>query len=233
MARGGEGAGAAEIEARVREGLDVVGAIARSLRRALSPQIDRNELEAAGREGLVNAARSYEPARGVPFRRFAALRIRGAMIDMLRASGALPRTAYRRLRAIEAADRVQEGRLEDDAAAPVATAEAAEKRLEDSLGGMATAMAAGFLAASSDGLDTVADANLSPEAATAEKELVDTLRALIAKRPEAERKLLERHYFDGLTFEDAAKELGLSKSWASRLHARAMQALSEEANRLR
>lgn len=218
----------AEIEARVREGLELVASTARHLRRQLGTRLEVAELESMGREGLLDAARSFDPARGVPFRRWAQLRIRGAVMDGLRSAGSLPRGAYRKLRALEAADRAQEGRQEDDAAAPPTSAEAADKRLDDSLAGMAMAMAAGFLAASSEGLESVVDDTLTPEDAVAEKELLDRLRAIIARRPDAERQLLERHYFGGVTFETAAKELGLSKSWASRLHARALEAVAEE-----
>jgi RNA polymerase sigma factor for flagellar operon FliA len=53
----------------------------------------------------------------------------------------------------------------------------------------------------------------------------------VEKQPEAERHLLKRHYFDGITFDEAAKELSLSKSWASRLHARAIEGLTRELKR--
>lgn len=219
----------AEIEARVREGFELVALTARHLRRQLGTRLEVAELESMGREGLLDAARSFDPARGVPFRRWAQLRIRGAVMDGLRSTGSLPRAVYRKLRALEAADRAQEGRQEDDAAAVPTSAEVADKRLDDSLSGIAMAMAAGFLAASSEGLEHVADdETLTPEDAVAEKELLDRLRDIIARRPDAERQLLERHYFGGVTFETAAKELGLSKSWASRLHTRALEAVAEE-----
>jgi RNA polymerase sigma factor for flagellar operon FliA len=215
-----------EIESRVREGMELVGIIARQLRRQLGARVDVAELESMGREGLLDAARSFEPERGVPFRRWANLRVRGAMFDGLRSTGGLPRAVYRKLRALGAADAVQKGRLEDDAASPPATAEAADKRLADSLSGMAMAMAAGFLTASSEGLDRVVDGEVTPEQLVVEKELLDSLRAHITRLPDAERQLLERYYFGELTLEEAGRELGLSKSWASRLHARAIEAVA-------
>lgn len=234
---GGEGsepkraaaADSAEVEARVREGLEFVPYIARHLARQLGMRSDTSELESAGRTGLLLAARSFDPARGVPFRKWINLKVRGAMIDAMRTTSGLPRAAYRKLRAMEAADRTLEGRVEDDAATPAGNAEAADAKLGEALSGMAQAMAVGFLTANSDGLERVRDADLSPEEAVAEKEMLERLRAIIDKRPEAERQLIVRHYFDGVTFDEAAKELGLSKSWASRLHARAMAALAEEA----
>ena len=61
--------------------------------------------------------------------------------------------------------------------------------------------------------------------------LVERLRAAIAERPDAERLLLERHYFGEATMDEAAKELGLSKSWASRLHARALEGVAKAMRR--
>ena len=48
--------------------------------------VDRDELARAGALGLVEAARRYDEARGVPFDRFAAQRIRGAILDAVRAA---------------------------------------------------------------------------------------------------------------------------------------------------
>src|SRR5438132_13716939 len=48
--------------------------------------VDRQELARAGALGLVEAARRYDETRGVPFDRFAARRIRGAILDSVRSS---------------------------------------------------------------------------------------------------------------------------------------------------
>jgi RNA polymerase sigma factor for flagellar operon FliA len=53
------------------------------------------------------------------------------------------------------------------------------------------------------------------------------VRAAIAQLPEKERKLLEGYYFQAKTLEEAGAEIGQSKSWASRLHARAVERLKE------
>ena len=45
--------------------------------------------------------------------------------------------------------------------------------------------------------------------------------------PARERALIERHYFGGEPFDEIAKDLGISKSWASRLHTQAIQALAK------
>src|SRR6187200_1925040 len=54
--------------------------------------VDREELARAGTLGLVEAAQRYDEARGVPFQRFAAQRIRGAILDAVRAADWAPRS---------------------------------------------------------------------------------------------------------------------------------------------
>jgi RNA polymerase sigma factor for flagellar operon FliA len=141
---------------------------------------------------------------------------------------------YRQLRALQAADRVHETAAEEDASAPPATPEAADAKLSDHLGSAAMAMALSFLSMKSgEALDQAKDTADTPEDAVGRAELVATIRSAIAERPEAERRLLERHYFDDVTFEEAARELGLSKSWASRLHSRAIEGVAKAMKRAR
>jgi RNA polymerase sigma factor for flagellar operon FliA len=220
--------------ARVREGLVLVEIIARQLRRELGPSVELDELVSQGREGLLSAARSFDPDRGVPFRRWANLRVRGAMIDGVRAQTALPRRVYRQLRAIEAGDRVADAMHEEDAAAPATTAKAADERLGAYLSNIATAMALG-VQSTPDGELVAAHGSEEPtaEERLAREELLRCVRSNIAELPDDERRLVERHYFDDVTFEEAARELGLSKSWASRLHARAIERVTRGLRRQR
>ncbi len=222
-----------DVVARVEEGLPVVDMLASQLRVQLGPRVEHGDLVSFGREGLLTAARSFDPSRGVPFRRWANIKIRGAIIDGVRQLADVPRSLYRKLRAIEAADRVQESLMEEDASSPARDAEAADVRLQVYLASMATAMSASLCVPTDRAdADEVEDASPSPEARIARRQLVTMIRAAIASRPEAECKLLERHYLDGVTFEKAAAELGLSKSWASRLHARAIEGVAREMKRL-
>ncbi|MDB4937426.1 MAG: polymerase sigma factor for flagellar operon [Labilithrix sp.] len=221
-----------EVLARLEDGLDLVDLLARQLRRQFGPYVTVEDLASQGREALLAAARSYDPDRAVPFRRWANLRIRGAMIDSVRVNGNLPRRVYRKLRALQAADRVHENAAEEQAAAPVTTDVDADAKIGDQLGTAAMAMAIGFLSMrSGDGLERAKDDRATPEEAVGNAELLARIREAIAERPEAERKLLERHYFEDVSFEETARELGLSKSWASRLHSRAIEAVAKAMKR--
>jgi RNA polymerase sigma factor for flagellar operon FliA len=221
-----------EVLARLHEGMDLVDLLARQLRRQFGPYVQVEDLMSQGREALLAAARSFDPDRAVPFRRWANLRIRGAMIDSVRSGGNLPRRVYRKLRAVQAADRVHENSAEEQAAAPVVSDIDADAKIADQLGTSAMAMAMAFLSMrSGDVIDRAPDDRESPEEAVGNAELLARIREAIAERPEAERRLLERHYFEDVSFEETARELGLSKSWASRLHSRAIEGVAKALKR--
>ena len=218
-----------EVLARVTEGLDLVDLLARQMRRQFGPHVSVEDMAAQGREALLGAARSFDPDRGVPFRRWVNLRVRGAMIDSVRQGGNLPKRVYKKLRALQAADFVHEGASEE--ATPTAPA-AADAKLGDQLGSAAMAMALGFLSMrQTDALEAAKDPDHSPESNVGHAELLTRVKEAIAERPDAERTLLTRHYFDDVTMDEAARELGLSKSWASRLHARAIEGLAKSLKR--
>jgi RNA polymerase sigma factor for flagellar operon FliA len=215
--------------ARFHAELDLVDLIARQLGRRVSRSVTLDDLRSFGREGLLQAARSFDPSHGVPFRRWANVRVRGAMMDGLRQWGALPRRLYRELRALEAADHVLAAYDEEDAASPATTPEAADSRLTAYLAGMATAMAVGALATGA--AETSADGEsheLSPEDLLGEAELLARVKEIVETLPAQERTLVERHYFGGDTLDEAAASLGLSKSWGSRLHARAIETIARK-----
>lgn len=224
-----------EVLARFNGELDLVDLNAKQLARRMSgASVTVDDLRSFGQEGLLHAARTFDESRGVPFRRWANLRIRGAMIDGVRQFGGLPRRIYRELGAAGDADRVQEVYDEEDAARPATSPEAADARLTSYLAGLATAMAMGSMggaSAATEG-DAAAADRASPEDLASLSELVGHVRAIVARLPDAERALVERHYFAEETLDHAAASLGLSKSWGSRLHARAIDAIARELKKI-
>lgn len=230
MTRPPEAGDPSDVLARFRAELDLVDLNGRQVARRLSSSsVTLDDLRSFGREGLLQAARSFDESRGVPFRRWANLRIRGAMIDGLRQWGHLPRRVYRELRAIDAADRLQENFDEENGANGAnrgTTPEGADARLTSHLTNLAMAMAMGSVSVR-DEVEVRAD-GASPEDVVAQAELVARVREVVARLPDAERTLVERHYFGEETLDQAAASLGLSKSWGSRLHARAIERIARE-----
>ena len=142
-----------------------------------------------------------------------------------------------RLKLLEDGLHVSEGAYEDLSAArgqPPPAPSDAERALHDHLAAMATAMATGLVttAARDDEGDLVAvDAGPTPEAATAKSELLRVVREAITELPADEAELVRRHYLEGERFDHVAADLELSKSWASRLHTRAMGRLTKRLKR--
>lgn len=221
-----------EILQRFEQQLELVEIIVRQVARTLGSSMELDDLRSFGREGLLEAARRYDSERGVPFKAYANFRVRGAVIDGVRATGRLPRRVHARLHALQSASRYSEGKAEDAQVPPPPGSGAAQahQALSDHLAAMATAMATGFLSETVRGeegeLTSVAP-DQSPEEALARAELLHLVKAAVAELPQQEAELVRRHYFGGERFDAVAEELGLSKSWASRLHSRAMERLSK------
>jgi RNA polymerase sigma factor FliA len=221
-----------EVLERFHSHMDLVDLIARQLARELGRSAELDDLRAMGHQGLLEAARRFDESRGVTFRRFANYRVRGAMLDGVRKSAPIPRRAHARIRALEAALLVAETRAEDAAPGALASADphASEQKLTEHLADMATAMAVGLLATPAigdEGEPSAVDTTLSPEDAVAEAELRKIVIDALEELPKEERELVRRHYLDGERFDHVAASLGLSKSWGSRLHTRAVNRLTK------
>ena len=228
----GESKESPEVLERFSSGLPLVEIIARQILRTLGGVADLEELLSFGREGLWDAARRFDESRGVPFRGYANFRVRGSIIDGIRANSRLSRRTHERLNGIQAAARVSEGAFEDVSAprALGAGPAEAEQALNDHLAAMATAMAVGLLAptAHGDGGErTLIETAANPEQAYGQSQLLGLIRAAITELPHEEGELVRRHYLEGTRFDHVAEELGLSKSWASRLHTRALTRLAK------
>lgn len=74
----------AERDRLVEEFLSLAEAIARAVMRTLPPSFEYDDLYQAGCVGLIAAAEAFDESRGVPFRAFAQIRIRGAIVDSIR-----------------------------------------------------------------------------------------------------------------------------------------------------
>jgi RNA polymerase sigma factor for flagellar operon FliA len=221
-----------EVRARITEALTFVPMVIQQLRKVRFSRDRRDDLVSFGNEGALSAARTYDASQGVPFKRWATIRIRGALVDGLRAHGELSRRLHEQLRALEAANWADEGMALGEGGSTPASAAAADARLTDRLAAMATAYAAGMLTTrDEDVLEAVHDGRGTPEEEVARAELEAAVRAAIAERPEDERLLLERYYFEEQSMSEASG--GLSRSWACRLHAQAIDGLAKTLRRAR
>src|SRR3954469_21348639 len=96
-----DAAGSADgVTSLTQQHVGLVHHVARQLSRRLHDKVDLDELVSAGSIGLMQAAASYEPARGLTFSTYAVPRIRGSMLDELRRHDHMSRGARRKARAI-------------------------------------------------------------------------------------------------------------------------------------
>jgi RNA polymerase sigma factor for flagellar operon FliA len=119
-------------------------------------------------------------------------------------------------------------------AARPASSRAADEILADHLAAMATAMAAGMLRerAVGDYGEPLARDDDDPEEILMRRELTAHFETIIPELPTLEAELIRRHYLEGERFDQVAASLGFSKSWASRLHRRALDRLGKRLREL-
>ncbi len=219
-----QGAGAARGSATgdaafIEEYRPLVVSTANRVRRELDLVVPLDDLVQFGFEGLLDARKRYDPTRGAQLGTFAYYRIRGAIIDGVRKMAYLPRRAYARLRAAEGADAALEALGEARAADPAARADLARTAsdLDDALARVTASFVLAAVGQDEESArsETAEERLLAAEAAERMKRAVDAL-------PERERALVVGFYFEGRRFDEVAAELGISKSWGSRLHTRAL-----------
>jgi RNA polymerase sigma factor for flagellar operon FliA len=223
------------VQRLVEEHIPFVRSIARRLREQM-PAIEFDDLVAFGMQGLVEAAQRYDERHGAVFTTFAYYRVRGAMFDGIRTMGWLPRNEYARLRFEERANAYlenvttreagardsQKAATEEDAgASPV---EQQVRELADALSGVATVFVTLMSMPQEEGL---VDDQPGAHELLEQHQLGARVRRALSKLPDKERRLIEAYYFGDQTLEQVGAGMGLSKSWTSRLHARAVGLLRD------
>ena len=206
-----------EMLARFQEGLPLVEVHARAIARRVGPVCTLDDLHALGREGLLDAARSFNEKRDVPFERWASLRIRNAMIDGVRRWGAIPFRARQRMQAPP-----QEPVGKDHSEGQSQRRDSVERVRAPRWVAMEEHEAMASVGDGDGGF------GLTPEDALAKAEIASLVRTIVADLPSVERDLIERSYFSGLTLAEAAAAIGVSRSWAHRVHARAIEIIQRE-----
>ena len=218
----------AAIKARVDAHLELVRKVAARLRAQLPGHFDVDDLVGDGTAGLIQAAERYDERSGTPFSMYAYHRIRGAMLDGVRRMG-LRRSQVERYRAEERVNAYLESLAARDEGARQAGA--AAPTLEDDLRSVLHALQGAAVShmVSMDAADTeVASSRPGADDALLLGESRERVRAAVAALPEREQTFLRKMYYEDKTLTQAAIEVGISKSWASRLHARAVELLRAE-----
>ena len=192
----------------------------------LPRDVDRDDVKAAAELGLVEAAASFDPARGVNFRTFAYYRIRGAIYDCLRKMGWLPQAMYRRIKFEQAANNYMEDQASVAQKNGLSAPQAEYASIRQTAGGI---VACYLLSLESLGGELVEQSG-SPEDSAGKEERSRQLRSALERLPEKNRRVLEDHYFREMSLDEIGRNLGLSRSWVCRLHAKGVDMLRELMN---
>ena len=198
--------------------------------------VDRGELVRAGVLGLVEAAHRYDDSRGVPFDRFAALRIRGAILDAVRQADWAPRSVRALSRRVDSAETELANRLSrtptvEELAAATGTSREDLLALRDRV--FRSVVLTLDYRASTDEPDTTLGEMIfdrtAPEPAEEleSRELLSYLRDAVKLLPERHRIVVVGYFLENRTSEQLAKLLCVTESRISQLRSEALVMLRE------
>jgi len=213
----------------IEQHLTLVEHVVRRLMTGFPRHVDRSELESAGRLGLTEAAARYDFTLGVPFAPYAARRIRGSVIDLMRSSDWVPRgmrDVTRHAEEIRLRERIadRDGPTDEQIANELGIGTERLRRAREATNhGSPTTLDA---ATDHDHLDTLADSTVPTiDEVLENRELHGYLRSALASLPERLRVIVIGHYLEGRSLEELADLLGVTSSRVSQLRADAIDIL--------
>jgi len=198
--------------------------VAGRMRTRLPESVDQDDLVSDGVLGLMDAIERFDPGRGLAFQTFAVPRIRGSIIDGMRAMDFVPRSVRDKLRAIAAAQVALEerlGRIPEDAEV------AQETRLTLNAVRDLTKQASSNHA-NLDDLDLADELSTTAEAATEAGAANASLMRVVDELAERDQVVIALYYFEGLTLADIGRVLGVSESRVSQVHSRATSVMKSK-----
>lgn len=199
-----------------------VRSIALTVQRQFHGRLDLDDLLSFGQLGLFEAAQRFDSKVGANFLTFAHYRIKGAIFDGLRRMGILRGSDAHSLATNDQANAYL-GNLADRNLGNFSTSfDDDVHEISDAVTGLATVFAVGM----GLGVDVV-DGDMNAEERLEFEQLRERVKLAFAELPANEKQLLETYYFQQKTLEEAGAVLKLSKSWASRLHARAIDRIKD------
>jgi RNA polymerase sigma factor for flagellar operon FliA len=231
--------GARSLEARERLILHyapLVKYVASRVAVGLPASVDQADLVSYGMFGLIDALEKFEPGRGNKFETYAIPRVKGAIIDELRAMDWVPRSVRFKAREIDKAQTDLESMLKRQPT----EAELAERlgitrrELHDVVTQISFVSVLALDEMVSVGadrgeqvslLDTLADKGLDPTSGVEGQETRGLLAAAINSLSEREKIVVTLYYFEGLTLAEIGEILGVTESRVCQIHTKAVGGL--------
>ncbi|GAB1693199.1 sigma-70 family RNA polymerase sigma factor [Krasilnikovia sp. M28-CT-15] len=217
----------------VRAHMPLVGHLVREMLARVPAHVNRDDLLSAGYAALVAAARGFDEERGVPFARFAAARVRGALLDELRGLDWASRSVRQRARRTDAARQ----ELTAELGRTPSAAEVAERlgcsvedieAADDDVQRAVVFSLQGFATAGAE--DMVTEPSAGPEEMLLRRERLGYLKHAIDALPDRLRAVISGYFFDERPMAHIAAELGVTESRVSQLRAEALVLLRDGLN---
>jgi RNA polymerase sigma factor for flagellar operon FliA len=217
----------------VRSHMPLVGHLVREMLARVPAHVNRDDLLSAGYAALVAAARGFDEDRGVPFARFAAARVRGALLDELRGLDWASRSVRQRARRTDSARQ----ELTAELGRTPSVAEVAERlgcavedieAADDDVQRAVVFSLQGFATAGAD--DMVIEPSAGPEELLIRRERLGYLRHAIDALPDRLRTVVTGYFFQERPMAEIAAELEVTESRVSQLRAEALTLLREGMN---
>ena len=217
----------------VEDNLALVGHLVREMLAKVPAHVSRDELSSAAMMALVVSAQGFDPSRGVPFARFAAIRIRGALMDELRSMDWAARSVRGRAREVEAVRSSLAATLgrtpsTSEIAATMGVATADLDSINADLARASVLRLQGF--APETGAELLPDPAAGPEALLLQREQLGYLHDSISELPQRLRYVVTEYFFSNRQMADIAADLGVTESRVSQLRGEALKLLRDGMN---
>ena len=222
-----------ELEALIRQHLPLVGHLVRQTLGRLPAHVSREDLVSAGMAALAGAAKSFDPARGIPFGSFVTPRIRGAILDELRGLDWASRSVRVRGRQVEATQQELTAVLgrtptSEELAEALGVGVDQLKAIDDDIQRAAILSLQGFAAGTAE--DVVPERTPGPEELLLYRERVGYLHNAVEALPERLGKVVTGYFFQERPMTEIAADLGVTESRVSQLRAEALLLLKDGLN---
>lgn len=222
------------MSALCRDHLPLVHYEVRALSVRLPGHVVLDDLVSAGMAALAAAATAFDPSLGVPFARYAARRIRGALLDELRSADWASRSLRARARARDTMADELAGRLgrvpsEPELAAALGVDAAELRRLSSELR-QASVLRLDLLVGDQGAEPVLPRAEGTPEQVLLERERHGYLRDAVRALPERLRTVVEGCFLHERPLREVAEELGVTESRVSQMRTEALALLRDGIN---
>jgi RNA polymerase sigma factor for flagellar operon FliA len=208
-----------DAEANVLQHLSLVKRVAMHLKARIPKFVEIDDLLQAGMLGLVQASRTYDPSRGLPFEGFAYARVKGAMFDEIRKLSYMPRSAVAVTKEHAQATKdlsTQLGRLPSQAELAAflnKNVNGLQKERAESVRFETTSIET--LPESVENI--AADDSVRPDVIVEQAQFSEALASAIERLPEREKLIISLYYVDEMNLKEIGNIVGVSESRVSQI----------------